>query len=308
MLATTTDNYMAHHNLGFVLLKEDRLEAAAWHFKRAIAIAPEFEPAVASLGTIAKKRGRHAEAVRWYKNAMAINPHYSVAYLNLGNLYFDRGEFHEAIRYFSKGIKVEPLSSLLYNSLGAALTKTGRLEEAVICYRKALQIDPGLKIAAMNLDAVEAAFTSVRLVGLDLLLTAAILAISRVFPGRGMPLGPMKALGIGDALPIVRGARRRRDHWPDRETARVGYLEKRMFRWWDLEVFDDGGRRFLDASGGAVEAVLVYRDAGLDVTMQVDKLDSFDELFGIDLPPFGPFGLKASSCTLSQISVQLGMS
>jgi tetratricopeptide (TPR) repeat protein len=88
---------------------------------------------------------------------MAINPHYSVAYLNLGNLYFDRGEFHEAIRYFSKGIKVEPLSSLLYNSLGAALTKTGRLEEAVICYRKALQIDPGLKIAAMNLDAVEAA-------------------------------------------------------------------------------------------------------------------------------------------------------
>ncbi|MGD8268239.1 MAG: tetratricopeptide repeat protein [Desulfobacterales bacterium] len=157
MLATTTDNYMAHHNLGFVLLKEDRLEAAAWHFKRAIAIAPEFEPAVASLGTIAKKRGRHAEAVRWYKNAMAINPHYSVAYLNLGNLYFDRGEFHEAIRYFSKGIKVEPRSSLLYNSLGAALTKTGRLEEAVICYRKALQIDPGLKIAAMNLDAVEAA-------------------------------------------------------------------------------------------------------------------------------------------------------
>ena len=157
MLAKTTDNYMAHHNLGFVLLKKDRLEAAAWHFKRAIAIAPEFEPAVASLGTIAKKRGQHAEAVAWYENAIAINPSYSVAYLNLGNLYFDRGEFQKSIRYFSKGIKADPHSSLLYNSLGAALTKTGRLEDAVLCYRKALQIDPGLKIAAMNLDAVEAA-------------------------------------------------------------------------------------------------------------------------------------------------------
>ena len=61
-----------------------------------------------------------------------------------------------------------------------------------------------------------------------------------VLTGRlSMMWGAMKAVGIGDALPIVRGARRRRDHWPDRETARVGYLEKKMFRWWDPEVFDD---------------------------------------------------------------------
>lgn len=157
MLAKTNDNYMAHHNLGFVLLKDDRLEEAAWHFKRAIAIAPKFEPALSSLGTIAKKRGQHAEAVEWYERAVAINPRYSVAYLNLGNLYFDRGEFWEAIRCYSKGIKADPRSSLLYNSLGAALTKTGRLEEAVVCYKTALQIDPGLKIAASNLNAVEAA-------------------------------------------------------------------------------------------------------------------------------------------------------
>jgi pimeloyl-ACP methyl ester carboxylesterase len=51
--------------------------------------------------------------------------------------------------------------------------------------------------------------------------------------------GAMKRIGIGDALPIVRGAVRRRDRWPDRETARIGYLSKKMFRWWDLEVFDD---------------------------------------------------------------------
>lgn len=51
--------------------------------------------------------------------------------------------------------------------------------------------------------------------------------------------GTMKAVGVGNMLPIVRGARRRRDHWPDPETARVGYLNKKMFRWWNLEVFED---------------------------------------------------------------------
>ena len=51
--------------------------------------------------------------------------------------------------------------------------------------------------------------------------------------------GVMKSIGIGNSLPIVRGARRRRDRWPDRDTARVGYLSKKMFRWWKLEVFDD---------------------------------------------------------------------
>ncbi len=157
MLSKTSDNYMAHNNLGFVLLKEDRLDEAAWHFKRAIVIAPNFEPAFSSLGTIAKKRGQHEEAVEWYERAIAINPRYGVAYLNLGNLYFDRGEFRKAIRYYSTGIKAAPRSSLLYNSLGAALTKIGRLNEAVVCYKTALQIDPGLQIAAVNLSAVEAA-------------------------------------------------------------------------------------------------------------------------------------------------------
>ncbi len=157
MLAKTNANYMAHNNLGFVLLKEDRLDEAAWHFKQAIAIAPKFEPALASLGTVAKKRGAHEEAVAWYERAIAINPRYGVAYLNLGNLFFDRGEFRKAIRYYSTGIEAAPRSSLLYNSLGAALTKTGRLNEAVVCYKTALQIDPGLQIAAKNLNAVKAA-------------------------------------------------------------------------------------------------------------------------------------------------------
>ncbi len=62
---------------------------------------------------------------------------------------------------------------------------------------------PAVVIGLTAKDAVEAAFTSVRLVGVDLLLTAFILALSRLFPGRGMPLTPLKGLGIGIAQCIA---------------------------------------------------------------------------------------------------------
>ncbi len=62
---------------------------------------------------------------------------------------------------------------------------------------------PAVIVGLVAKDAVEAAFTSVRLVGVDLLLTAFILALSRLFPGRGMPLTPIKALGIGIAQCIA---------------------------------------------------------------------------------------------------------
>jgi pimeloyl-ACP methyl ester carboxylesterase len=51
--------------------------------------------------------------------------------------------------------------------------------------------------------------------------------------------GVMKALGQGHRLGLVRGARSRRDHWPDHETIRSSYERKKIFRRWDPEVLDD---------------------------------------------------------------------
>jgi len=51
--------------------------------------------------------------------------------------------------------------------------------------------------------------------------------------------GLMKAVGLGGRLGLVRGARSRRDKWPDRETVLSSYRRKKIFKSWDPEVLDD---------------------------------------------------------------------
>ena len=51
--------------------------------------------------------------------------------------------------------------------------------------------------------------------------------------------GTMKTVGVGDHLPLVRGARKRRQLFPDRDAARAAYRHRRMFRAWDEDCLDD---------------------------------------------------------------------
>jgi len=51
--------------------------------------------------------------------------------------------------------------------------------------------------------------------------------------------GAMKAVGLGEQLGLVRGARRRREQFSDRGEARTTYASKRVFAGWDPEVLDD---------------------------------------------------------------------
>lgn len=72
------------------------------------------------------------------------------------------------------------------------------------------------------------------------LFSSLVLVDPVIFTGlraRGWAL--MKALGRGHRLHLVRGARGRRDHWPDRETARRTWAAKRTFAGWTDGALDD---------------------------------------------------------------------
>lgn len=49
----------------------------------------------------------------------------------------------------------------------------------------------------------------------------------------------LRLLGRMDRLPLVQGARRRRDRWASREEAATAYRAKALFRAWDAECFED---------------------------------------------------------------------
>ncbi|WP_223637433.1 alpha/beta fold hydrolase [Corallococcus sp. EGB] len=49
----------------------------------------------------------------------------------------------------------------------------------------------------------------------------------------------MKLLGRMDRAPMVRGALRRRDRWTTREEAATAYRQRKLFRDWDADCFND---------------------------------------------------------------------
>jgi pimeloyl-ACP methyl ester carboxylesterase len=65
--------------------------------------------------------------------------------------------------------------------------------------------------------------------------------------------GGLRGLGFGSRLPLIRGARRRRETFPGLEQVRLSYAGKSVFASWDPEVLDDYVRAgFLETGEGAV--------------------------------------------------------
>jgi len=121
-LACTTDNYVAHLNLGNVLLQEGRVDDAIVHYQKVLKIKPRYADAHFDLGNALDQKGRTDEAISQYQKALEINPGHAGA----------------------------------HNNLGTALCRTGRIDEGIIQFQQALQINPAFADARSNLQKAAA--------------------------------------------------------------------------------------------------------------------------------------------------------
>lgn len=82
VLAHNPSAWMAHNNLGILLLTSDSPTAAA-HFRGAIALKPDHAEAMMNLGRIDEEAGRLDDAVAWYRRAIDARPKLAEAHYNL---------------------------------------------------------------------------------------------------------------------------------------------------------------------------------------------------------------------------------
>ena len=107
-LACTSDNVVAHNNLGDALLQMGKVDDAMVHYQQVLAISPD--------------------------SAIACN--------NLGFILFQKRRVDEAMVYYRKALQIEPDQAEVRHNLGMALMQNGRADEAIAQYRQALQIKP----------------------------------------------------------------------------------------------------------------------------------------------------------------------
>ena len=162
-------------NLGAALQSDGRLDEAATHYRRAIALRPDYAAAYSNLGTALRGQGRLDEAVTAYERAITLQPDFPDAHYNLANALVDQGKAPAAIEHFHVALRVVPGSAEVHNNLGIALAANGKAEEAMAEFRAALVADPGSAKAHRNLGDLLAG-TERRADAIDHLRRAAELA------------------------------------------------------------------------------------------------------------------------------------
>jgi tetratricopeptide (TPR) repeat protein len=179
--------WMAHYNLGIVLGEQGEADQAIDHYKRAVALRPDYAEAHYNLGRLLAEQSQFDDAIAHYERAAAINPADAEAQNNLGVTLFGIGRADDAVAHYQKALEIRPdyaeascnLASALiakgdfdgaiagytaclaampdqeeaqYN-LASALLRKGRADEAIIQYQKVLRMHPQSADAHANLGS-----------------------------------------------------------------------------------------------------------------------------------------------------------
>ena len=151
-LACTADNFVAHNDLGNVLLQKGRVDEAAAQYRMALQINPNCVESCYNLGNALVQKGQADEAIAWCQRALEIKPDSLEAHGNLGNALFQKGRLDDAITQYQEVLQILPGSAKACCNLGNALLQKGCLDAAIAAYRRALGMDPGYADARNNLN------------------------------------------------------------------------------------------------------------------------------------------------------------
>ena len=120
-LACTTNNSIAHNNLGGVFRDQGRIEESLAQFQKAFAIGPDYAEFHNNLGAVFARQGQKEESIEQFQKALAIKPDYAEAHYNLGNAFFRQGYMPEAISEYQKALVNKPDYMEAENNLALAL-------------------------------------------------------------------------------------------------------------------------------------------------------------------------------------------
>jgi len=154
-LNVTTDNYIAHINLGSILAeKENSPEKYIKHFNEASRIFPKRSGPYYNLGIIMANQKKISEAIKYFQKSLKLRPDYTAAHFALGNIMAEQGKLPEAIEYYLKALKYFPDFGEVHTNLGNILKRQGKLDESITHYEKAIKIKPKNELAHFNLGNV----------------------------------------------------------------------------------------------------------------------------------------------------------
>ncbi len=142
-LACTTGNFIAHNNLGNVLLQKGRVDEAMGHFQKALQLKPDDVKIHSNFGDALLQEGRVDEAMAQYQKVLQIKPDSPYVLNNLAWLLATCPDAHirdgvQAVKYAGRACELTRYGVAPFvGTLAAACAETGQYDEAIAAAQKA---------------------------------------------------------------------------------------------------------------------------------------------------------------------------
>lgn len=153
-LAVTTNNAVAHNNLGTALAAMGEKDEAMGHYTKALSLQPRLPLLQNNVGVALAREKKWDEAIARYREAIRLKPDYAAAYNNLGAALVNTGFLNEAATNFSWALNFNPDYPEALNNLGGVAEMLGRNDEAIEYYTDAVRLDPNSPDARVNLGTL----------------------------------------------------------------------------------------------------------------------------------------------------------
>jgi len=152
-IRVTSDNYVAHNNLGIALAHQGKRDEASIHFREALRISPIYTHARYNLALNCQNEGNIDEAIVHYRELIRLSPS-ADGRNNLAVALMARGEYEEAAEQLLKAIQDDPGNARAYNNYGVILMQKGDTDAARLQFEKSLRLDPNYENARSNLALI----------------------------------------------------------------------------------------------------------------------------------------------------------
>ncbi|MCS7033794.1 MAG: tetratricopeptide repeat protein [Phycisphaerae bacterium] len=121
-------------------------------YREALAIRPDYAPALVLLAILCEDTGRPDEAYQHYLAAIEADPNNFEARYNLGNILMKLGHFREAAEQFSVAVAARPESAEAWANFGWAQLRLGARPGAIRAFERALALNRDLQQAKTGLE------------------------------------------------------------------------------------------------------------------------------------------------------------
>ena len=153
-LKVTSNNAIAHNNLGTALTENNRTDEAIGHFSAALKILPGYENACYNLGLALLESGSYDEAIYYFLKYLNLSPDDVRVYYNIGLSYSYQGKIADSMKYFFKALDVDNAFEEAHFNLGVIFSSKGDFENAIKHYSEALRIKPDYNDVHINLGNI----------------------------------------------------------------------------------------------------------------------------------------------------------